>query len=121
MERTQQLVSQLEEKQSNLREENADLKEKLSRADLAKDVLEQEKTHLTELFHKTEEEKEEYENDRKCFFLCICSIKNFLQLTLLILNAIFNQSSTNLPGNVTLDIFFQGPVTTSVTKSQLLF
>lgn len=65
LQRTQQLVSSLEEKQSNLREENADLKEKLSRAELASDVLEQEKTHLTELFHKTEEEKEEYEADCK--------------------------------------------------------
>ena len=69
LERTQQLLSQLEEKHSNLREENADLKEKLSRADLAKDVLEQEKTHLTELYHKTEEEKEEYETDCKLYFI----------------------------------------------------
>ena len=65
LQRCQAQIRQHEEKQSNLREENAGLKEELSRAQLANDVVEQEKTHLTELYHKTEEQKEVLETECK--------------------------------------------------------
>jgi len=44
-------------------EENVDYKEKLSRADLTRDVLDQEKTNLMEMFQKTESQKEELDGE----------------------------------------------------------
>lgn len=57
------MIEELEQKQSNIKEELVDLKEKCNRASLAKDVLEQEKTHLMELHNKIEAEKEELEGE----------------------------------------------------------
>lgn len=70
----------------------------MSRADLAKEVLEQEKTHLTELYHKTEEEREEYETDCKYNFIN-SKFRNYVILIILGLSGqyqVFSQLLTQL-------------------------
>ena len=59
IQRFQAQLEQFEQKQSSMLEENVDYKEKLSRADLSREVLDQEKTNLMEMFQKTESQKEE--------------------------------------------------------------
>ena len=51
-----------------MKEESVDLKEKLNRAMLAKDVLEQEKSHLAEVLSRTEIQKEELEAESKFIY-----------------------------------------------------
>ena len=63
--RLQGLLENLEANHSTIKEECVDLKEKLNRASLAKDVLEQEKTHLMEMFNKTEAQKETLDAESK--------------------------------------------------------
>lgn len=70
IEKLKNLMADLEAKQSALKEELVDVKEKLNRASLSKEVLEQEKAHLSELQAKSESQKEELEIERKM----ICQI-----------------------------------------------
>ena len=70
IEKLKSLMADLEGKQSALKEELVDVKEKLNRANLSKEVLEQEKAHLSELQAKSESQKEELEIERKM----ICQI-----------------------------------------------
>lgn len=57
------MIEELEQKQSKIKEECVDWKEKCNRAALAKDVLEQEKTYLMELHNKLEGEKEDLDGE----------------------------------------------------------
>lgn len=68
IEKLKNLMADLEGKQSALKEELVDVKEKLNRASLSKEVLEQEKAHLSELQAKSESQKEELEIERKMIF-----------------------------------------------------
>ena len=51
------------------KEECVVLKEKLNRAALSKDVLEQEKLHLMEILSRTEAQKEEVESEGRIYSL----------------------------------------------------
>ena len=73
------LIADLEGKQSALKEELVDVKEKLNRAGLSKEVLEQEKAHLSELQAKSESQKEELEIERKMICLTLV-LPIYLQL-----------------------------------------
>ena len=65
----QQVIEQLENKQSSLKEEIVNLKEQLSRALLDKEVLDQEKGHLADVLSKSEVYRAELELEiGKCFF-----------------------------------------------------
>lgn len=61
LQRSKVLMEQLEQKHSMLKEELVDVKEKFNRSQLTKDVLEQEKLHLTEILSKTEIQREDIE------------------------------------------------------------
>lgn len=61
MQRSQRIIETLEEKLSNVKEECVDVKERLNRALLEKEVTEQEKSHLSEVLSRTELQKAEVE------------------------------------------------------------
>ena len=61
--RLQNVIVDIENKQSLLKEECIDLKEKLNRAALEKDVFQQENTHLQELLKSAQEQRDDLEND----------------------------------------------------------
>lgn len=68
IEKLQGYVTNYEKQQSEQKEECVDLKEKLNRAILNKEVLEQEKLHLNDTIRRSQEHKEAVENESKPIF-----------------------------------------------------